>query len=374
MSPTAPQLFKALARPEQWRNFGPVRPDFIDWLIDTGFGPLMLKGLGESISTLPREQQQKLQAVNLSARFESSSRTDALLEILHQAGDEHGIGILKGMLFAHNYYDEPHFRPMGDIDLLTAPENVATVVEVLHDIGYINVTEKDSSYYETHHHLAPFYLEEKNVWVELHTGLFPTRSGLTGPGPFDVEKLPGRIKPTNFCGIPVLALNNEMQLFHTSVHWAEEFRRIGGMLGLLDLYLFLEQRLDKLNWDWIFSQSTNPAHIAPAQLAISYLTKCDLINPPSDVQSSLKKYGQLCPTALRIQHAILDKFVVLGEQPGLFVTDAKLLNTWKTVLHYGNSVLGVARIPWNILFPEDYPERYKLKFQLDRLKGFRARV
>ncbi len=374
MGLTAPVLFSGLARNDCRQLTPDLSEEIIRWLVDAGLGPITLSSVGDKKMDLPADLQQHLLAVDLSARFESSARTDALLEILSQAGPDAGIGLLKGMLFAHNFYAQPHFRPMGDIDLLTAPEKTNQLTKLLHDLGYINAAREEAAYFETHHHLMPFHLPGTNVWIEVHTGLFPTRSGLAGNGPFDPSQVHRRTKKTELCGFPVLSLTNEMQFFHTTVHWAEEFRRIGGMLGLLDLYMLLNHAQDELDWDWIFSQSSNSMHIAPAQLALSYLERAELLQIPADVKKSLKKYGRLCSTALRVQHAIIDRFVVMGEQPGHFLNKTNVTTSWKTTLHHGNTPLCVSRIFWAIAFPEYESERYTLGFQMKRLRNLRTRL
>ena len=178
MDLTAPILFSGLAR-NDCRGLTPdLSEPIVRWLVDAGLGPIALSAVGDSKTDLPANLQQHLLAVDLSARFESSARTDALLDILREAGPDAGIGLLKVILFAHNFYPQPHFRPMGDIDLLTAPDKTDQLTELLHDLGYINAAREEAAYFDTHHHLMPFNLPGTNVWIEVHTGLFPTRSGL----------------------------------------------------------------------------------------------------------------------------------------------------------------------------------------------------
>jgi hypothetical protein len=371
---TAPSLFNALARADCQPIADDLTPAHVSWLIDTGMGPMAQKGLNGARGQLPDSSLQALQAVSLSARFETARRTESLVEVLGQVGEAFDIALLKGILFAQNFYPEPHFRPMGDIDLLVAHDNAEKLAELLLDLGYINKAAEPPEYFETHHHLMPFYHTEKQIWIEVHTGLFPERSGLAGPGPFDPDKVYSRTRKTDFCGLDVLALNKEMQLFHTAVHWAEEFRRIGGMLGLMDIYMLMHRDGDKLNWDWIFSQGNNSAHIAPIQLALGYLERAALIKLPADVRNSLRRQGQLCAGAIRLQCEILDRYVVLGNPPGALLSSANLRNSWKTLLHEGSNLLCLAKLPWRIAFPEDAADRYKLSFQLERFKSFRSKL
>jgi len=374
MSITAPVLFGRLAKGDCRELAGDLEPELIQWLVDTGLGPVTLSALGAAKSILPEDMQQLLLAVDLSARFESSGRTEALLEILKAAGPDAGIGMLKGMLIAHEFYPQPHLRPMGDIDLLTAPDKTDQLSELLRELGYINESREDAAYYATHHHLMPFHLPGTDIWVEVHRGLFPQRSGLAENGPFDPTLVYQRTRPTDFYGLPILALTHEMQFFHTSVHWAEEFRQIGGMLGLLDLCMLLDHVGDSLNWDWIFSQSGNSMHIAPAQIALTYLERAGLLKLPPDVNKSLKKSGGLCSTALNFQHTIVDRYVVLGKPPGNVVNKVNLFIGWNTALHYGKSPLFLPRVLWNVAFPETESKRYKLGYQLKRFRNLRDKL
>ena len=373
MSLTAPALFRNLLDTDLFA-VKELSTDYIDWLIKTGLGPIAHTGIKRSGTKIPAIDMEKLLAVSLSGRFESSNRAQGLNLILEQAGPDNGISLLKGILFAHNFYNEPHFRPMSDIDLLVTPEKLTTTVELLLDLGAEQKALEDAAYFDDHHHLMPFHMKDQDIWIEVHTGLFPPRSGLAGPGPFEPENIHKLTQATKFFDKPVLALNNEMQFFHTTVHWAEEFRRIGGIFGLIDFYLLMQKVQNELDWDWIFSRSDNRAHIAPAQLAISYLERAELISLPADIRSALKNRGKLCTSALKTLNTIIDQYLVLGKPPGALMSAANLLTSWKTALHSGNNMLYLAKTPWNVAFPEDEADRFTLNFQLERVRNARARL
>ena len=373
MSLTAPALFRNLLDPDLFavKEFS---SDYIDWLITAGLGPIAHAGIKRSGTNIPAKDMEKLQAVSLSGRFESSNRARGLSLILEQAGPDNGIGLLKGILFAHNFYNEPHFRPMGDIDLLVTPEKLTTTVELLLDLGAEQKALEDAAYFDDHHHLMPFHMKDQDILIEVHTGLFPSRSGLAGPGPFDPENIHKLTQATKFFDQPVLALNNEMQFFHTTVHWAEEFRRIGGMFGLIDFYLLMQKVQNELDWDWIFSRSNNSAHIAPAQLAISYLERAESISVPADIRSALKNRGKLCASALRTLNTIIDNYIVLGKTPGAIMSNANLLTIWKTALHSGNNMLYLTKTLWNVSFPKGEVGRFTLNFQRQRFRNAQTRL
>jgi hypothetical protein len=346
----------------------------IHWLLDNGMAPMALSGLKHIDHSIEAELLQKLTAVSLSARFESAARADALDEVLKAMPASRGIGLLKGMLFAHDFYAEPHFRPMGDIDLLVADSDTAQISELLLNLGYVNRAIEPQEYFETHHHLMPFYHDGKKVCIEVHTGLFPTRSGLAGRGPFDPANLQANLRDTSFRGMPIKALNYELQLLHTAAHWAEEFRRVGGILGIMDTSMLMAREQTNLNWDWIFAHGENAAHIAPIQLMLGYLERAELCALPGDVKKSLRRRGKLCPTALRIQFEILDRLVVLGRKPGAILSDSNLLTSWKMLLHSGNNELVLAKLLWNIAFPQEAENRYRLDYQIGRLKNLKSRL
>jgi hypothetical protein len=370
----ATELFRDLAATDYRSDPGDLTPGLVRWLVDAGIGPLAAKALGQARASLSPDLQELLLAVDLSSRFDSSARADALKTILDHAGDDHGIGLLKGILFAFDFYPEPHWRPMGDIDLLAAPDKTAGLTELLHDLGYVNAAREDAEYFETHHHLMPFHLPGTNIWIEVHTGLFPERSGLAGPGPFDPARVHEHTRQIDFFGHPVSALTCEMQFFHTSAHWAEEIRLVGGLLGLLDIYMLLRKVQSDLDWDWIFSQSGNPLHIAPGQLATGYLERAGLLQLPGDVRASLRRFGKLGRAALKVHYSIIDRYLVLGQQPGNFMNRANLLTTWKTTLHRGRNPLFPALVLWNIAFPEDEAERFSIDYQVRRLRNLQARL
>ena len=374
MTLAAPELFHSLANPAAFSVGDRLTSADIDWLIATGQGPAVYAGMKRTEVHLAGTDQENLLAVSLSGRFDASNRAQGLSYILEQAGPDNGIALLKGILFAHNYYSEPHFRPMSDIDLLVMPDKLSDVTQLLLDLGAEQRALEDATYFDDHHHLMPFHLRKQGIWVEVHTGLFPVRSGLAGEGPFDPRHIHKLTQTIEFCGTPALALTNEMQFFHTSVHWAEEFRMIGGMFGLIDLYLLLSKVGDSLDWDWIFKQSNNRVHIAPAQFAISYLERADLLTVPNDVRTALRKYGQLCTPAIKTLQTIVDKYLVLGSPRGALLSDANLITTWNTTLHSGNNLGYLAKLPWNVAFPAEESDRFTLKFQMERLRSAQRRT
>jgi hypothetical protein len=139
MGLTADLMLRSLTACDMSAVAGHLSDSTIDWLADVGMAPIVLAGLKAVASQPSTAASQKLTAVDLSARFESAARTDALVEILEACGGRHiDIGLLKGMLFAHEFYREPHFRPMGDIDLLIPANKSEEITQILFERGYIN--------------------------------------------------------------------------------------------------------------------------------------------------------------------------------------------------------------------------------------------
>ena len=64
---------------------------------------------------------------------------------------------------------------MRDIDFLVAKESLPAVTSALHQLGYRQLSNGGVRY-DKHHHLEPFFHQEKQVWVEVHHGFVLGRS------------------------------------------------------------------------------------------------------------------------------------------------------------------------------------------------------
>ena len=169
--------------------------------------------------SVPAEVRSRLDRFAMISEFQLVSLHERLGRILALLSSR-GIDalLLKGAGLAYSAYARPTDRPMGDIDLLVAPERAAEAWELVLTDGWVR--RRDISLersYEDHQHLPP--LEDADgmqMGLELHTALF------THQAPF---RLPASQIWDGARRIPIgaqsaLVPSVEDQLLHASLHFA----------------------------------------------------------------------------------------------------------------------------------------------------------
>ena len=158
--------------------------------------------------------------------------------------------LLKGISISEQCYPEPHLRLMRDIDLLVPKESLSTITSVLHGLGYRQLSDNVARY-DKHHHLEPFFHQEKQLWIEVHHGLFSPGRKASTARIFSRENLAAQSRSSRFQGMEVRRLSLELQLVYLASHWAQDFTRIGGMVAFADTIYLLKQAGAGFQWEWI---------------------------------------------------------------------------------------------------------------------------
>ena len=103
-----------------------------------GLAPLLEAALGdESERALGRAPALGLRSLCALHRRRCRAQRGAFRELV-EAADRGGLPIcwLKGAAVAATVYQEPSHRPMGDLDLLVAPERVTAAIDLLRSLGF----------------------------------------------------------------------------------------------------------------------------------------------------------------------------------------------------------------------------------------------
>ncbi|MBW2499650.1 MAG: nucleotidyltransferase family protein, partial [Deltaproteobacteria bacterium] len=141
----------------------------VAWAIETGMAPLLVDYLDPG--PLAESLKERLQAADLWARYRSAENLAAALEIFDACkGQVPPLTLLKGLSIGPERYPAPHYRFLGDLDLLVPEEALRETQRVLETLGY--VASRSAFDGESDHHLPALRHPRTGVVVELHRGLF----------------------------------------------------------------------------------------------------------------------------------------------------------------------------------------------------------
>jgi len=314
-------LLEAIANERGDLSLNGFDDGIVAWAIQSGLGPLFYRAVKENQENVGCRHWYSLKAADLTARVVIGDQLEAMVEIVDACrGQVPSLILLKGISIAEECYPEPHLRLMRDLDFLIQKESLPKVTAVLEQLGYRQYY-KDSPplYYSTHHHAAPFFHEEKNVWVEVHHGLMAPKTSASSARIFKPETFRAQLRPSQFRGREVRRLSCELQLVYLATHWGQDFHKVGGMVALVDTMVLMKHYVSELSWQWILDSTRGSVAAAYLYLLLSYLQLYKLVQIPSDImeelfrnQPSFKKIG------LETAHAIIDRYYVGGKPLGWF--------------------------------------------------------
>jgi hypothetical protein len=272
----------------------------------------------------------------LTAKFAHGVYTDALVEIIDGLNEEIGdLTLLKGMSISGQYYPKPHWRSMGDIDLLVTRRQLPVLNALLATLGYQQPSAHNGDFYRHHHHDIPWYHAQRQIWVEVHTGLFPAATSLGRLEVFNPQNVENELRDSTFSGRSVLRLSDELQLVYIAGHWGQELNCYRGVFGILDIAYLLRARVDCLDWNKIVAWVGESIAATYLRVILSFIHESRILNldrlPPC-LRDSGRNLGSV---NLRIAHYLVSRCLLQGKIPKSSIGIRNLDILWKTLV--GNS-------------------------------------
>lgn len=363
--PTAPSLTLLLQAASQNRTdltLADFRVEQVRWAVETGLGPLLRRSTANDPRARTSPLWSLVRGADLTARVIAGDQMNAMDEIIRACeGQVPPLTLLKGISICEQHYPEPHLRLMRDIDVLVDQVAIPTVESLLLQLGYRHDSENPPEFYDTHHHITPFFHPGTRVWVEIHRGLFPAASQIGSDGVFSLENLKAELRPSAFRGWPVNRLSDELQVVFLASHWAFGFRRVGGMVGMLDL-IYLLKNARTLRWERILDWLEGSVASTYVYLLLTYLGRHRLVDIAPEILRELSlRQRTFGPVNLKIVHALIDRYVTNGRDFGLLVSARNFAVLWRTLLLPDPPSRNVGRALWNLL-----PSRAWLMRQVTR--------
>jgi hypothetical protein len=330
--------------------------------IDVGLGPAVAAVTRAAPPAGPSALVDRIQAADMMARWTTADFLETARTVLG-AGRDVGCRpiLLKGGATALRLYAEPHLRLMTDLDFLVAPEEGAALESQLRAAGFEQTSHKPEEMYDAHHHSMPFLDRQRNVFVELHTRLYPPTSRLAADERFSVNAIANDLTPLAVGQESALVMRDELQLIYSCTRWAETLKPRHGVFPMLDVALLLRQRGGALDWDRIGARVEGSWAATAMSVMLGYLARHELASAPAEV---MRRWRGGVGGGHFIVDALLDRlitsFILDGRTPGVVLTAANLRTIWGTLLQPQSPWARLAFLVPHLAFPPDRADRFEL--------------
>ena len=258
-------LLKALAAPGADALGSGVTVNGLDadaavWLRARGLGPYAFYRLHEAglSGSLPPDVQVMLRAAYYLSVADTELHNRELAAVLDALGATGIVPILfKGAALAHTVYPEPACRPMGDLDLWLAGDEMPSAQAALESLGYVQHLKPTRPIALMMQHSGEIQMIGRRPGsglVELHWGVF-AGEWLRRTAVVDELALRERALPVTIMGRPARMLAAEDGVIQLAVHLAVNHQMAyPGLRGLLDLVLLA--RSGGVDWDIVAARAS----------------------------------------------------------------------------------------------------------------------
>lgn len=344
-----------------------IGTDDIDWLIKTGLSPI-----AESYAIFDDDDglsKKKLSANNLNSKLWYQLQLSSAKEIvnkLNEIGVE--VTLLKGISVSTELYLVPHFRVMRDIDLLVDEKDIERAEEILPALGFEQKSTYLYKFYERLHHTMPWQHRKYKIWIEIHKRLFPETSAGSQAKIFELNTIDSEKQKGDFYDLDVYYLSKEFQLVYIATHWAEKFKHIGGVFGLLDVAILVNNYSEELDWGKIIAWS-NTRHVSDyVYIVLQYLIRNRFLKSTIKLEVHI---GTITHTQSKasvwILNKLIDWYIVEGRHFGRVLSVNNVAILWQHLLEPENQFKKIVLIPFAIIFPRKSKKRFNLGFQFSRV-------
>jgi hypothetical protein len=338
----------------------------LQWALNGGLGPLAYQAVKETPDCVPPDRLAMLHGADLAAQVLQGSRVEAATEVIDLCGSL-GITVtpLKGISISEQHYPAAHLRPMSDIDVLAPGLPYDEVESAFLQRGY-EPSSLDMGVDPAHG--QPLFDRRRNVWVEIHTSLFPLASPLQRHPVFAHPADPVVAVDSEFAGRKVLRLRDEAQLFYIASYWSRDLStqsiHPSFVMPVLDATILLRASRATMNWEQLDLWLGDDQATASLYLLLSCISRHELASLPTELLATVAARQTIIGrTENRIIQSLIDRYLLGGRQLQLVHSWHVWLNLLGPGARHAKSML----LPWRIAFPPSYPNRFDWNAQARRL-------
>jgi hypothetical protein len=308
-----------------------------------------------------------LHGADLTAQVVHESRVQTAVEVVDTCASFGAKPLLlKGISISEQHYPAPHLRSMTDIDVLVPEgrydEIEATLVERGYELSSIDMGADGA-------HGQPLRDRRRDVWVELHTSMFPPSSPLQGHPVFAQPTDPAVAVDSVFQGRAVHRLRDEAQLLYIAAYWSRDLSMQSihptFITPLLDAIVLIRASGTTMSWEQLAQWLGDDQGTASLYLLLSCLARHELVSLPTGFLATITASQAIIGRAEnRIIQSLIDRYLLGGRSLQLIHS----WHVWANLLGPGARYAKSALLPWRIAFPPSYPHRYDLSAQSARVR------
>lgn len=268
----------------------PPTADQINYLCEVGLGPIAFEVYGAQLERLNPAQFSVLQSADLTTRAIYGQLEKAALELAGALQDAGVVPVfLKGISTSEQFYDPPHLRLMGDIDILIGSSDVALVMDKVAGLGY-EITDDQWRLHRTfgHHHLPAAFHPATGLTVEVHTSLFGSAEFFSQESLFRPDVFATQFVETNYRGARVARFTPEFQFVFTLSKWSVDENWAINLTSVNDIIHILKKYESTFNWQTLSKWIAISPHLLPIIVALMlYLEQAGVVTMPRQLRELL---------------------------------------------------------------------------------------
>jgi len=338
----------------------------INWLQQTRLSAALIDVC--PTNNLPQKLIPKLNADELTTKFWFQTQYQATVELVTELKKiKITATLLKGLSISTEFYPKPYYRNMRDIDILVEQHELKQVEQIMLALGYEQKSHLPDEFYKTHHHTKPWQHKTKDIWFEIHTGLFPESSPCYSAKVFSLGNINEEKCPCFFEEKQIYRLGHELQVIYIAVHWGESFKQIGGLFAFIDIALIINNT--QLDWEKLIQWADEPYIANTVYIILSYLVKNNLVADVA-IRQHLKRINHSLGFIDRLLlNKFIDNYLLTGQPFGRILTINNIGILWNLLLSPMSASKKLILIPVYIVFPPQSDKKFDLAFQLSRIKN-----
>lgn len=320
--------------------------------------PVLWNRLRVYAGVIPAETAALLSRQAAVTEFRMSLTETILREAVERLAAENiRVMLLKGAALATTVYPSFAARPMGDLDVLVAPDEAGRAWQCLRDAGWKIEVEGGEKFFEAHHHLVGL-LDPKglNIVLEIHRAMMAP----TGPFLLDEAEVWREARPVSLGATRVWVPSDRHQLLHLCIHFAWQHELRGGMgRTVRDVATLLAA--GEMDWAAFVDLANRTRAGTSAYWTLAMARTLGGAKVPLEALQRLRP-RQLSPLTRALERAYIMSSL-LGACPSLRMGQF----LWRVGMRPGASGHGNSR-PWHV------NEVFKESFHMDQKPGIGARI